>query len=303
MKTIKIYTSKGLEQYKYSTAKNLQYTKFVHENLIQKFNELNLSHIELEGNNIWCRDYLPVKGVEDKYVLFEYNPIYNIGTKSGEQQINDAKIAKQDWKKKNPTIKVLPSELVLDGGAIDVSGDICLVSTRVFTDNPKMTSNKIEKELHSKLGVEKVFYIPEHPYDFTGHVDGLARLVDSETILINDLSKEYEYALEESKTPRGKLMIQWIHSFNAAIHNTGLDIKELTYNAENNKGMDAGGVYMNYLKIGKHILMPSFDDNANNEDAKKRLEKLFIGYTVHSIPATELARQGGIINCVTWQDE
>ncbi len=164
-----------------------------------------------------------------------------------------------------------------------------MLSTRVFTDNPKKNSNKIENELQSKLGIRKVFFIPEHPYDFTGHVDGLARLVDSETILINDLSKEYEFALKEYKSPRGKLMIQWIHSFNASIHNTDLKVKELTYNAHNNKGMDAGGVYMNYLKVGNNIFMPGFDHPTNDKDAKNRLENIFKGCTIHTIPASELA--------------
>lgn len=287
----------------HSQAKKLQYTKEVHENLVQKFNELDFLHIELDGNNVWCRDYLPVKGIEDRYVFFEYKPIYNIGTDVGKQQLEDAELARQDWKKKNPAINSTSSELVLDGGAIEVSGDICLVSTRVFTDNPKMTSVKIENELKLKLGIKKVFFIPEHPYDFTGHVDGLARLVDSETILVNDLSKEYQYALDESKTPRGKLMKQWIHSFNAAVYNTGLKVKELTYNAQDNKGMDAGGVYMNYLRVGKHIFMPVFGDQTNDKDAKNRLENIFKGYTVHTIPAAKLATQGGIINCVTWQEE
>lgn len=303
MNNYKIYTSAGLRVYETSQAKNLQYTKAVHQELVKKFNELDFKHIELDGKNIWCRDYLPVKGMGNKYVLFKYNPIYNIGTDIGKRQIEGANIARQSWKEKNQTISVNTSELVLDGGAIDISGEVCLVSTRVFTDNPKMTSYNIEEELNSKLGVKKVFFIPEHPYDFTGHVDGLARLVDAETILVNDLSKEYQYAFDESKTPRGKLMIQWIHSFNAAVYNTGLKVKELTYNAQDNKGMDAGGVYMNYLRVGKHIFMPVFSDQTNDNDAKNRLENIFKGFTVHTIPAAELATQGGIINCVTWQDE
>ncbi len=92
---IKIYTSKGLRGYIHSTAKNLKSTKVVHENLIRKFSDLKFLQIELEGNNIWCRDYLPVKGVEEQYVLFEYKPIYNIGTEIGKQQIKDAKIARR----------------------------------------------------------------------------------------------------------------------------------------------------------------------------------------------------------------
>ena len=147
-----------------------------------------------------------------------------------------------------------------------------MVSTRVFTDNPKWSISQIETELVAKLGVSKVYFIPEHPYDFTGHVDGLSRLVDSNTILINNLSKEYQYALEEAKTARGKLMINWIHAFKAVIQNTGLKIVELTYDAQDNKGMDAKGVYMNFLKVGKNIFMPTFDSPENDQDRYNKIE-------------------------------
>ncbi len=178
---------------------------------------------------------------------------------------------------------------------------LCLASTRVFTDNPKWNINQIEKELIAKLGISKVYFIPEHPYDFTGHVDGLSRLVDSKTILVNNLSQEYQNALDERKTARGKLMLNWTHSFKAAIQNTSLEVLELTYDAHENTGMDAKGVYMNFLKAGKNIFMPTFDSSRNDQIAAKQLSEIFKDCQIHSIPASELDKHGGIINCITWQ--
>jgi len=300
---MKIYISKGLVRYKYSNSQKAQSTRKVHENLVRKLTDLQIDHIELEGDNIWCRDYLPVNGFDGKRVFFEYKPNYNIGTDVGAAQIREAQIARKDWRKRNPSVNVESSILLLDGGAIELCGTICLVSTRVFFDNRGWSATEIENELRSKLGVESVFFIPEHPYDMTGHVDGLTRLVETDTILINDLSKEYELAFMERKKPRGKLILNWIHSFKGAIHSTGLKVQELTYTAHNNTGMDACGVYMNYLKVDGHILMPNFNDLLSDTMAQKQLDRIYKSYTVHPIPASELAKHGGIINCITWNEE
>ena len=46
--------------------------------------------------------------------------------------------------------------------------------------------------------------------------------------------------------------------------------------------------------------MPTFTFKKEDEEARKKLEQLFPGRRVESINATDLAKEGGIVNCVTW---
>jgi len=279
------------------------YSKEVHKQLIKQFNEYNIQYEEISGGNIWCKDYMSVKGSDDVYVKFRYFPDYNRGTKSGNIQIVEADKAYDDWKQNNGELNIIKSELILDGGAVLINGKTAIVSTRVFADNKEWSIKKIKEELIKTLNLDKIIFIPEHTYDFTGHVDGMVRFVDENTFLINNLEAEYRLADEEKKKPRGKLILQWIAAFESVIYNSGLNIKISIYKAEMNTGSDANGVYMNYLKFDKYIFMPVFGGDLKDSDkeAEKRFKKVFNNYRIITIKADKLAKKGGIINCVTWE--
>ncbi|HET6559773.1 MAG TPA: agmatine deiminase family protein, partial [Prolixibacteraceae bacterium] len=58
------------------------------------------------------------------------------------------------------------------------------------------------------------------------------------------------------------------------------------------------GIYVNFLLLEDIIIMPGYK-NDTDEIAAEKLKKLY-HRTVKTIKATELAKQGGMINCVTW---
>ena len=194
-------------------------------------------------------------------------------------------------------------DIILDGGAIEVYEDAAIISDRVFRDNPKQNESELLEKLKTVLGLKKINVIPQHPYDFTGHVDGLLRFVDADTVLINDLSGIKSFTKDDLKIPRNKITQQWYYSFMGAVLNSGYRIKKLIYTAESNTNNDksAKGIYMNFLQYDNQILMPTFNDAKNDLEAKNRLEEVFKKKIIE-IPATELAAEGGIINCVTWSN-
>lgn len=61
-------------------------------------------------------------------------------------------------------IERVPSDMVLEGGAITVDGDGTLITTEQCllnpNRNPHMTREAIEKELGEKLGIDKVVWLP-----------------------------------------------------------------------------------------------------------------------------------------------
>lgn len=265
----------------------------------EKF-EYQVKELANINKNIWCRDYMPVRNCEGKLIKFDYSPSYLMGTESGKNSRPDSTILKDQLDE-----KVEDSSIILDGGAVEIFGKSAIVSDRIFRDNYKkwkQDEKGLLKELKDILEAKKLIVIPQYPYDFTGHVDGLVRFVDETKVLINDLSAEYSEMEKDNNAYRKKLISQWYYNFKMALHNAGLIWEELTYKVvPSNKTIglsDAYGIYMNFLLLDDLILVPGFGI-VEDERARLKLKSVFKREAI-SIPARELAKKGGIINCVTW---
>lgn len=66
-----VFISSGLRMFERSEDKAEQYTKKAYQQLTAIFKKLGVDLVELEGDNIWCRDYLPVKRAHGGYVFSE----------------------------------------------------------------------------------------------------------------------------------------------------------------------------------------------------------------------------------------
>lgn len=87
-----------------------------------------------------------------------------------------------------------------------------------------------------------------------------------------------------------------------ALRNAGLQWETLPYSTTSNgNDKDAAGIYLNFLQLEDCIIMPVFDRPEDSE-AAARLEKLY-GKEIIGIKASELAAEGGIINCISWTKE
>ena len=252
----------------------------------------------INSNNEWCRDYMPVKAADNSLVLFKYYPSYLRNSKSGLNSIPDQKKVC-----KNLKIPFTPCEdIILDGGAIEIYGQSGILSDRLFRDNSevwKQDEKKLLKKLKDVLGLKKLIVIPQHPYDFTGHVDGLVRFINEKKVIINDLSGEFQIIQGDTNPYRKKLMDQWYYAFKMALYNADLEWHELACIVDKNKpSSDAYGIYMNFLLLERLVIVPGFN-NELDETARLQLEEFYRRDAI-TLQATDLAKQGGIINCVTW---
>jgi agmatine deiminase len=59
------------------------------------------------------------------------------------------------------------------------------------------------------------------------------------------------------------------------------------------------GNYLNYLRTARVVVVPVYGV-PTDEVVLGKIEELFAGVSVVPIPCTELAREGGVLNCVTW---
>lgn len=98
-------------------------------------------------NDIWARDYMPVKTKSGKYVSFRYEPSY----------LDDSPELRTDFRRDitpNFNIKKLVySEINLDGGnaVFSPSKETVVISDRVFTENLKYSSAELVQELEKLL--------------------------------------------------------------------------------------------------------------------------------------------------------
>lgn len=222
---------------------------------------------------------MPIQIDQKKFIQFRYNPDYLQYGKWRNTITDPCPVTSSIG------IQAFESDLVLDGGNV-VRGDNWVILTeKVFVENRNQSHKAIIDKLESALEAKPII-IPCDPEDFTGHADGLVRHYDENTVLINS------YAQRRAPDFHKKLK--------QVLKNEGLRAIEVPYNPFKNVSYSsAKGIYINYLQMKSLIVLPMFD--LPEDDVALRLfEQLFPGATVRTINANQIAKDGGVLNCITW---
>jgi agmatine deiminase len=231
--------------------------------------------------DIWCRDYMPIQVAEHRFVQFRYAPDYLTGKYRHLRA--DGKIGPNlPW-----IDNCIRSEIVLDGGNVVKWTDKLIMTEKVFHANPQWARRKLITELERLLEVDQIVLIPPEPEDVTGHADGVARFVDGESVLVNDYRRI-------DRNYRAVLLRR--------LKRTGLKICEIPYQPEpgSSQGMpSAVGNFVNYLQVASLVVVPSFG-LADDAIARTILTTSFGEYATQMLPSHELAADGGVLNCCTW---
>ena len=232
--------------------------------------------------DIWCRDYMPIQKDVNDFIQFEYFPDYYLEPKyiakltiPSETRIID-KISKEK------------SKIIVDGGNIIKSKTNAILTDKVLIENSNLDPKNVISTLKKELNVENAFIIPKAPYEMTGHADGMIRFLNEKDLLVADYS-------QESKS--------WKQKMDKALEKTGLNIipypAEFVEEKNENGYYVAKGVYINFAQIGNLILLPQFGLKTDNI-ALKKTKDLYTDCNVIPINANEIAVNGGVLNCVTW---
>ena len=239
----------------------------------------NISSVLLPSTkDVWAVDYMPIQVSEEKFIQFKYEPDYL-------KEYSHLRTNPQEVLSKIG-IEAEPSEINLDGGNVVKASDKVIMCDKIFHENPKMSEKEIIKELKDRFEVDKIIFVPWDTDDFTGHADGMVRFIDNDTVLIN----------ERSKYGNAKFEI----SLRMALHNAGLEYKELPcYLPDDPTMVSARGLYLNYLQMEHIIIMPIYNLKPD-EVAYKVLSEVFRGYRIKTVESSELAREGGVLNCISW---
>lgn len=251
------------------------------ERLIRILEKHSVKYAFLKGTkDIWCRDYMPVQTESGKFIQFKYDPSYLKGNQEWENSRSDVK----DVCRLN-NIEALSSDINLDGGNVLICDGRAILTDRIFSENPNRDKEELVSELTKLLECE-IIIIPSQKGDVTGHADGMVRFVNRNTILGNELAKEYKYWREGMQKVLEKYNLTYI------------DVP--FFEAKDRKHpLSAVGIYVNYLEVNNLIVLPVF---GRDEDklAIDIIKMAFPGKIVETINYEEVAQEGGLLNCTTW---
>jgi agmatine deiminase len=228
--------------------------------------------------DIWAKDYCPIQIGCGNLVKFRYAPDY----------LKD----EPDLQTGDGEVKFLlgigrcrRADIILDGGNIVASKTKAILTDKSYKENPRLSRSDLRDKLQQLLQVDQLIIIPKEPYDRIGHADGMVRFIDEHRILVND------YA--EVDPSFGERLLK-------VLHRHGLATESLPYFHEKRStaGIDSAvGCYTNFLLTKKALVAPVYGTK-HDHIALRKLEDVFPGLPVIPLECTELAREGGVLNCV-----
>ena len=227
--------------------------------------------------DVWVRDFMPIKTRSGRYLSFRYQPSYLIEHEDLQTDYKDIE-SQFDF-------DVTYSNINLDGGNVvfSPSKKKVIISDRIYSENKEYEKNKLVAEV-SKLLEAEIVVIEALKQDLTGHADGMVRFASEDTVLIN--KTECKMGLEQRHKKK--------------LEEEGFKVIEFPY-YNSHCGKDATGSYLNFLETPRHIFFPIFDI-PEDEIALSTAREVF-SKKVIPVKITEIPKEGGVFNCISWEDK
>lgn len=247
------------------------------EKLLEK-NKIDYSYLP-GTNDIWCRDYMPVQNGLGDFIQFNYSPDYLKSKTYVHTKTDVSSVCKKI------NVKTHKTEIIIDGGNVVHSGNKVIMCDKVLKENPSIDKKELIYRLRYLFRVNNVLFIPTHPEDIFGHSDGILRFLNNKTVLVSDYSKEAPEYWNE--------LINTLTKYKLKI------IKVPCNTSQNKSSFDATGIYINYLQIGKFIILPSFGLQ-EDKIVEEQFNLLFPKHKILTIKSNSISKKGGVLNCISW---
>lgn len=224
----------------------------------------------------WCRDYMPVQSRLDRFVGYVYRPDYLDNARDRRYITDPAPVCR------SLGIAPEPLPLVLDGGNIVKCPETVIMTEKVFAENPDHTPARITAMLEKAFQAE-ILYLPWDPAEPYGHADGVVRHIRGNRVLFTNY-RDFDPAIADEMLRRLSARFRVI---------------ELRYDVPEHH--PDSWAYINYLQTSRVILLPALGI-PEDAQALEQILRLFPDYSgrVEQIPLASLVRQGGALNCLTW---
>lgn len=252
-------------------------------------------------DDLWMRDTGPVFVTgEGTRCAVDFN--FN-GWGGKQEHRNDARIA--PFVASQAGAQLVATDLVLEGGAIEVDGD----GTALITEssvlnanrNPGKSKSDVEQELSRLLGINKIIWLPGVAgKDITdGHTDFYARFAKPGTVVAgfdpdpksfdHPVTARHLEILNQATDARGRRL--------EVVQLVGPSVLR-----EKHPSDDFAAGYVNYYLCNGAVIAPQFGDPDTDTAAKEKLQRLFPDRIVVQLDIDGIASGGGGIHCTTQQE-
>ena len=224
--------------------------------------------------DVWARDYMPAYS-NGHYVSYVYNPDY-LQNEKDKKYITDNIAEVFDLSNDHVT----STQLVIDGGNVIMCGDKVIMTDKIFVENSCLSKEEIIAEIERAFSA-KLVVIPWDKEEEFGHADGMVRFVSDNHVLINqykDIDPELRQKLIDALSPYFS------------------EISELEYGKASSSQSWA---HINYLQVDNYIFVPQLGI-MTDKLALEQISKVFPTSNVVPVEVKGIVKNGGALNCVSW---
>ena len=284
-----------------SIVKFEQVKMITHPDEIRKAKKLldsKIEIIEFKIDDCWARDSGAIFLLNDKNMLGGIDWEFN-GWGKFKPYDSDNKIAK--FMIENSSAAYFKNQMILEGGSIHVDGEGTLLTTEQCllnkNRNPKLSKKEIENNLKEYLNINKIIWLKNGTDEGTdGHVDNIACFVKPGTIL--------SLSCKDKNDPFYEKINENLEILKTSTDSKGrrLNIIELEMSYKRLiPNDDEPSSYINFYIANKGIVMPSFEDEKADYNAKTIVQSIFPDRKIISINGIDISMGGGNVHCITQQ--
>ena len=258
----------------------------------------------IDSDDTWARDHGPITVEKDGQVRlldFVFNGWGNKFDAQRDTQIN-AKLHEQSA---FGDVPMMSFDFVLEGGSLETDGlgtllttSQCLMSKE---RNPDYDKAQIETFLKAQLGLNRVLWL-DHGHlegdDTDAHIDTLARYADAHTIVYqrcNDKLDPHFDGLSKMEVELRALR---------DVNGNPYKLVPLPWPApkfDEDDGRRLPATYANFLIINDAVLLPTYNDEFTDLEARRAMEIAFPNHEIVCIDCSEIIKQNGSLHCLTMQ--
>lgn len=254
-------------------------------------------------NDVWCRDHGPifVKHRETGAVAitdWQFNawggkfPPWDLDNQIPERIAGALRLPH------------FSSELILEGGSIDVNGAGVLLTTEAVllnrNRNPDWSRTDIEAEIKKLLGVTSIFWLGSgiEGDDTDGHIDDITRFIREDVVItmVEKRSTDPNYRVLEQNRERladlssangGRVEVLTMEMPEPLVPRGGWRLDRLPAS------------YANFLILNDAVIVPVFNQGGRDTRALGFLHECFPDREVIGIEACDLVFEGGAVHCIS----
>jgi agmatine/peptidylarginine deiminase len=289
--------------------------------LISAFDGVHLQHIDellaqagadmkrvriyiVESDDTWARDHGPITVIKDgqlRLLDFVFN---GWGNKFAAQRDNEISNQLHDQGAFD-AIPMLSLDFVLEGGSLETDGEGTLMTTTQCLlsqhRNPEFNQQQVETFLKKQFGLNRVVWL-QHGHlegdDTDAHIDTLARFANAHTIVYqkcNDPLDPHFDGLQKMESELAAL---------TDVNGDAYKLIPLPWPApvfDEGDGRRLPATCANFLIINGAVLLPTYNDEARDAEARRALTIAFPDREILPIDCSEIIKQNGSLHCLTMQ--